>query len=237
MKKTAYDLYNCRNNNLDNCLEMYLLNEDLARELKVKPIYKPIIVPYFYEKVKEDEGVSCLNIFEDENGFLGFFTLHTFSQRNIAYFDSFCKKENFKSEDIEIFLKYRLLSEEIIKPSKINESQSFFGKQIRFEVSGNFCIEQFYDLNGKIVKKLKMTQISSPVIEKNKKSICMLSLIAESHIGFIYDIKGKILSMDIFSCKNFNEKIIFELFDSVGEIIDYKVNIRGIKHSIINNRH
>lgn len=93
MKKTAFDLYDCKNRNLDNCLEMYSLNEDLAKELSAKPVYKPIIVPYFYGKVKEDEGISCLNIFEDKNGFLGFFTLHTFSQRKIAYFDSFSKTE------------------------------------------------------------------------------------------------------------------------------------------------
>ncbi len=91
MEKAAYDLYHCKNKNLDNCFEMYLLNQDLMKEFNVKPIYKPIIVPYFYGKVKEDEGVSCLNFFEDKNGFLGFFTLHTFSQRKTAYFDSFSK--------------------------------------------------------------------------------------------------------------------------------------------------
>ncbi len=237
MKKTAYDLYKCRNSNLDNCFEMYLLNQDLMKEFNVKPIYKPIIVPYFYGKVKEDEGISCLNFFEDGNGFLGFFTLHTFSQRKIAYFDSFSKVETCDAGGgFEDFLKEKLLSEEILKPSKTNKSQKFFGKQIQIEVKGNFCIEQFYDLNAKIVEKLEMTQISSPVLEKNKKSICMLSLIAESHIGLVYDLKAKILSLDIFSCKNFDEKIVIELLNSVGKVVDYKVNIRGVKHNISNNK-
>ncbi len=237
MKKTAYDLYNCKNNNLDNCLQVYSLNEDIAKELEIKPVYKPIIVPYFYGKVKEDEGISCLNIFEDRNGFLGFFTLHTFSQRKIAYFDSFSNAEIKKAGGgFEDFLKEKLLSEEVLKPSKVNQSQIFFGKQIRLEMKGAFCIEQFYDLNAKIVEKLEMTQIFSPVLEKNERSICMLSLIAESHIGFIYDIKGKILNLDIFSCKNFDEKIILELLNSVGSVVDYKVSIRGIKHNNFLNK-
>ncbi len=128
------------------------------------------------------------------------------------------------------------MSEEVLKPSKTNQSQKFFGKQIQIEVTGDFCIEKLYDLNAKIVEKLEMTQISSPVLEKNKKSICMLSLIAESHIGFVYDLKAKVLNLDIFSCKNFDEKVVIGLLNSSGKVVDYKVNIRGIKHNISNNK-
>ena len=116
MKKIAFDLYGCKNKHLDNFLEMYSFNEKIIKEFKVKPVYKPIIIPYFYGKIKEDEGISCLNIFENsKGGVLGFFTLHTFSQRNIAYFDSFSKEEILNErKKFAKFMKDELLAEEVL---------------------------------------------------------------------------------------------------------------------------
>lgn len=77
-----------------------------------------------------------------------------------------------------------------------------------------------------------MTQISNTITQKNGQNVLLLTLIAESHIGIIYNKKSNRLFLDIFSCKYYDfQKVVKILKDLHFNIIKTEVASRGIHHN------
>lgn len=74
--------------------------------------------------------------------------------------------------------------------------------------------KELIDLVKKISKKLKMKIIYSPVIvegNKGNEGLTCFTIIDKSHIAIHTFERNKVISIDIYSCKDFNEKLILDL--------------------------
>lgn len=229
MNKTAFDLYNCRSGILSDADGLYVACAGFIDALKLKPFYKPTVVPYFYGKNREDDGVSCFCMFDD-GGSIGFFTLHTFSCRNAAYFDlvSGSTDENAALT----YLVHLLEPGEIKRPSDSKAFRSF-GLELKLtaRAGSRLSADALYDLQSEILRAVGMTKITNTVLEKSGSSACLASLIAESHIAFIYDVETGTVFFDLFSCKSFDENAVLSMIEKSGLKVTFaETKARGIRH-------
>lgn len=155
MNKISFDFYNCNNDFMGGIEDMSLVFNvcsSFEKAFNVELLFKPIIVPYFYGKQPKDDGFSCYCLFKDKDNGFGFFTLHTFNKRKIAYFDMVCEK-TVNAYDI----KEKLTS--VLKSSTVKEREPMtkgsWGIELVVECMGNdnITIDSLHDLNQKIIKK------------------------------------------------------------------------------------
>lgn len=230
MEKIAFDLYDCQSKFLDNPDKLYKICEQIAENLKVDLIYKPTIVPYFYGKDRLDDGVSCLNMFRSGDT-IGFFTLHTFSKRMSAYFDV-VSNSKFSKKKLQDYLVETLNVGEVESPAKFTKTRAF-GLELKVDATAksSFNLDKLYDLQNEIIKEIDITQIHHTIVEKNQNVVCLLSLIAESHVGVFYNKKEKTFFIDIFSCKYFDKDIILDFLEKKNiQIETSDIKTRGKKH-------
>ena len=231
MEKISLDLYGCVNEyfgkGIEDSLSLYNLCCSLEKEINITYIFKPTIIPYFYGKNLEDDGVSCFCIFKEKSS-LGFITLHTFNKRKVAYFDMVSSK------------KYLNVKEKICKllnPKIIKTGEDFKRDTWGIELTTNCkCLHPLnsdilYDLCQEIIKKINMTQIADTIVQKTENIIFVTTLIAESHIAIFYNINTKQLYVDIFSCKYYDSKNVLQILENNKIVVkDYKIKSRGIHH-------
>ena len=100
-----------------------------------------------------------------------------------------------------------------------------FGKHLIFNVSNLIDYNDGINIINKIVKEIDMTPIHDLIINyKNDTNFDLVQLIAESHIS-IHRLNNKII-VDVFSCKNFDETKVVQLFEN--KISNIKLINRGI---------
>ncbi len=231
MNKIAFDLYNCQTNILADFSKLYDACVELADVLKLDLYYKPTIVPYFYGKNEMDEGISCFCLFKDKNS-IGMFTLHSFSRRNTVYFDIVSEK-TISENNVLTNLIHLLNPGEVKAPLDISGEKTF-GLEIKLTANSQkeFTMDMLYDLQNKIINSVDMTQITNTIVEKNDDAVCLVSLIAESHIALFYNIKTKTIYLDLFSCKYFNKDVILSIISGGGilQISSVDTKTRGSRH-------
>ncbi|MBR3280448.1 MAG: S-adenosylmethionine decarboxylase [Clostridia bacterium] len=206
---------------IDNNL---LKNEKLINKL-IKEINETVfnkkgkaqIISYFNGKVKEDGGISCVIL-----GANCHFSCHTFCYKNTVFIDYF-GKANFEKCILPIILKYFPTTK--FDLCNGNTQKGKFGKHIIIENMPGLTFKQAENLIGNIVKEIKMTKISSPFfIYLDNNNYDIIQPIAESHISIHKDKSN--INIDVFSCKNYDEKIILKLLDIKKE------NIKKIQRGI-----
>ena len=206
----ALDLIDIRDK-LNDLLEIYNFLSQLAVNLREKELYKPVLIPYYHGKIKEDCGVSCYLFFESG----GYVTFHIFEKRKIAYLDIVSNKKI--NRNIIEFVKDFSQAKNCNVYSKnnneyISNNNSVFGPHyFAFgEAYRNLSLDDLLEFQSEIIKDIKMTPITNPVIVKTNKQQTLFIAIAESHIALTQTRKNLII--DVFSCKNFDlkklEKII-----------------------------
>lgn len=234
MNKYSLDLYQCKNNymenNLQDSLHIYSIAQKTADLLGVELIFKPTIIPYFYGKNPKDNGVSCFCYFKENNN-IGLFTMHTFSTRKAVYFDLLSKTE-FDFDSIKNILC------NLFNPNKVCSGIPFkentWGVELTAFGKANTNANEMYDLCQNIIKDINMTQIANTIIEKNQSQIVIITLIAESHIAIFYDTKNNKVFLDIFSCKNYNYEVVLKILKNFKiNITSYSQSSRGIYHEQI----
>lgn len=231
MQKISFDLYLCQTNGLDNERQMYTICENIVKSLGIKEFSKPIIIPYFYGKNRQDDGISCVCIFKIQNQ-IGFFTAHSFNKRKIVYFDLISPKTFNKNKTKEI-LKDAFKVEEVSEAT-FDDGTKTWGIELSalLKTNENFSFDSLFNLIESLIKTLNMTKISNTIIEASGESIFAVALIAESHIAFIFDKKTKQLYVDIFSCKYFDEQVVKKLIKQYCCCdFDSSVSLRGLKHN------
>ncbi len=231
MNKIAFDLYNCQSNILADGSMLYDACVALSDKLNLDLYYKPTIVPYFYGKNEMDEGVSCFCLYKNKKS-IGMFTLHSFSRRNIVYFDIVSDK-TINENKVLTNLIHLLNPGEVKYPSKISENETF-GLEIKLTANSQkeFTIDMLYALQDQIIKAIDMTQITNTMVKKSENMICLISLIAESHLALFYNLKTNMLYMDLFSCKYFDKNVILSILGGGGilQISSVDTKTRGSRH-------
>ena len=175
MQKISLDFYNCHNGFMDKPYELYNICNLLLKHIHFESMYAPTVIPYFDGKNKLDEGVSCFLHLKNAHGLIGYITLHTFSQRNSMYFDLvlFDEKQKLKSlqNTVLTFLVHTFNPGQVDFPlEKSNEKT--WGIETLFEIDCNKQqnIDDLYNINLTLLKKINMTQIHESVCNKNEKS-------------------------------------------------------------------
>jgi len=236
------DCYGSNQTLLDDIKYVNKIMNELPYVLGLKVITPPSLLPYYYGKVKEDDGVSAFVLLEG-----GHFTLHTFPFRQ-CYFVDIYADSYYDSSLIENYFLEKLpykknLSSSSIRDRSIrlyntlpyNEDEDF-GPHVlsQIDVNRKISMEEMYDFLEDLVVKIGMTPIIRPYVLKstitNPRYMTGFIMIAESHITLHYDYKENVILADIFSCCPFDYSEITNIFEVFGKVSSYEVVPRGTKH-------
>ena len=166
----------------------------------------------------QNNGVSGLILF---NG--GHLTLHTFSQRKVAFMD-WCETGPAGTADIE----RRKAILDSLTEAEIRYERCVWCRDNEAEGFGcHFMAEMQYlplNLATKVIvdvmDAIKMTELARPIITLKGDNYSIIQPITESHIAIHAQKKGATL-FDIFSCKNFDVDKVKQVFSmhnlSLGE--------------------
>lgn len=244
------DVYQCNNPKFNNMLSINNLINDICAQLELKAIAPPMIIPFYYGKVADDDGISAFVLLEG-----GHFTIHTFYKRRCAFidllFDEFegaylCKMINkratvFKNGqtiggtvrindwEIDRNCKNAFVSIDQINKFKRGIENSFSGFGPHYFVTAKckkpLTLEKIYGILDHMPKKAHMTPISRPYViydqVDNPEFISGIVVIAESHISIHYNIKENKLYFDMFTCRPLPSAVMKQAFyDEFAKIID-----------------
>lgn len=243
------DIYKCYNPKFNNMLSINNMLNELCVQMKLKPIAPPVIIPFYYGKVADDDGISAFVLLEG-----GHFTIHTFYKRRCAFVDllfpefegeyliRFLKKraseykngkagETVQVSDWEIDrnCKNAFIGIDQINKFKRGIEHSFSGFGPHYFVTANckkkLTLEKIYGILDHMPKKARMTPISRPFVVYDQvddpEFISGIVVIAESHISIHYDVAEQKLYFDMFTCRPLPADVMKEaFFDMFSDIID-----------------
>lgn len=202
--------------NLNDLHDIYNFMDNILKLAKLNIIYKPVLIPYYHGKIKNDCGISCYAFFDG-----GYSTIHIFEKRKIAYFDIMSTKQFNKQIIIDTVSNFCGAKDILLNSndSILNQSQqSVFGPHYigLGKIKKNFNMDDLLNLQTEIITKIGMTPIIAPTILKNNNSTLLFIAIAESHIALT--LTKDALQVDIFSCKLFDIGILKNLLNDVVDI-------------------
>lgn len=242
MKHMMLDCYGANRDMLNDLKYItYILNE-MASELEVKPICPPQLVPYYYGKITEDDGISAYILLEG-----GHITIHTFPFRECYFVDIFSPIK-FDEQKLTSLLLNRLafdlnISKISVRDRTVDSNEVFeydsskdFGPHVLIKTQCDKLItmEEVFDFLERIVPQIDMTPITRACVLKNKvnkpKYLSGIVLIAQSHISLHFNYQTKEVFFDIFSCASFDYSKLGELLKDFGTITSNEMVARGSKH-------
>ena len=238
------DAYGCQSERQNDLKSIYEIIYKVINELSVKAVMPPILVPYYYGDVKEDDGISAYVILKG-----GHFTIHTFPDRECYFadllYDGFVSEDKFVSIlKAELPCKNNLIKttdrrfsiKEQCELNSINSSIDFGPHYlIRTTNDCELSMEQIYHFLDELPYEINMVAIQRPLVitdrVNNYDIISGITVIAQSHIAIHYYIKERKAYIDIFSCSFIN-------CDEIVDVVKQKLNIecdsvlisRGSKH-------
>lgn len=244
------DVYKCNNPKFNNMLSINNLINDVCTQLGLKAIAPPTIIPFYYGKVADDDGISAFVLLEG-----GHFTIHTFYKRRCAFIDLLFNE--FEGEYLVKMLKKRaseykngqVISDDVnlndweidrncrnafVSIDQINKfkkgiENSFLGFGPHYFVTAKckkpLSMEKIYGILDHMPQKACMTPISRPFVVYDQvddpEFISGIIVIAESHISIHYDIAENKLYFDMFTCRPLPSNVMKKaFFDVFADIID-----------------
>jgi S-adenosylmethionine/arginine decarboxylase-like enzyme len=241
LKHVMMDCYGSTQKLLEDLRYFNKVMNEIPYVLHLPAVTPPNLVPYYYGKIKKDEGTSAFVILEG-----GHFTVHAFPLRSCYFLDIF--GTDFETQPLIDYLLENLPYNQAISAieernrdthvfnTKDYDPQEDFGPHILCEVQATKQIEMevLFDFLENRVYEIGMTPITRPYILKstikNTKFLSGIILIAESHIALHYDYEKKNIYFDIFSCAPFDFTSISEILSELGDVISDELVIRGNKH-------
>lgn len=244
------DVYKCYNPKFNNMLSINNLINDICIQLELKPIAPPTIIPFYYGKVVDDDGISAFVLLEG-----GHFTIHTFYKRRCAFIDllfsefegeylikliqkraSDYKRGNSLGDPVRINqweidrnCKNAFISIDQINKFKRGIENSFSGFGPHYFVTATckeeLSLERIYHILDHMPKVAYMTPISRPFVVYDQvddpEFISGIIVIAESHISIHYDLTRKKLYFDMFTCRPLPADVMKKAFsDMFVDVID-----------------
>ncbi len=241
MKHVMLDCYGSTQTLLDDIRYINKIVNEIPYVLKLTPVAPPSLVPYYYGKVKEDDGISSFVFLEG-----GHITIHTFPFRQCYFVDIF--SEDFDTEVLKNYLLEKLPYNETISTLEIRDRdinvfntlpydpKEDFGPHVMAELSyeNRITMENMFDFLEKLVYEIGMTPITRPFVIKSTVNkthyLSGIILIAQSHIALHYDYDDKLIYFDIFSCSSFDFSMVTNVLSTLGKVTSYEVVARGTKH-------
>ena len=252
------DVYKCNNPKFNNMLSINNLINDICTQLDLKAIAPPVIVPFYYGKVADDDGISAFVLLEG-----GHFTIHTFYKRRCAFIDllfnefegahlikllykraSDFKNKKLLSENVNINdweidrnCKNSFISIDQINKFKngIENTFSGFGPHyfVTVQCKKTLTLERIYEILDHMPQKAHMTPITRPFVVYDQiddpEFISGIVVIAESHISIHYDTAEKKLYFDMFTCRPLPADVMKRaFFDMFADIIDESTMIDAL---------
>lgn len=245
MKHMMLDCYGANRDTCNDLKYIYFILNELAEELKLKPVAPPQLIPYYYGKVAMDDGISAFLLLEG-----GHITIHTFPFRECYFVDLFSQTDFDEAKVVDLF-EHRLSYDKKIsfvscKDRKINSHEQLeynpsmdFGPHVLIKVQSKeeLKLDNVSDFLEHLVPGINMTPITRAFVVKSSvkhpKFLSGIILIAQSHISLHYNYKTKEIFFDIFSCAPFDFNALPEILGQFGEVISNDMVARGTKHTTI----
>lgn len=237
------DAYRSLQSKLNDMQYIYEAINKITYYLDVKPIMPPMLIPYYYGTIAEDNGVSAFVMLDG-----GHFTIHTFSYRECYFidllYDGFYDSQKlddlvrreFPCVDFKLQSFDRRFKSEIAIESRDPHNVDFGPHLLaRVEPKKKIDMETLFNLFESLPYDVDMSPIMRPYMLKSSKSnphfLSGMTLIAQSHIAMHYNYSEKVLYADMFSC-TFTDYDRFKkaLETYFGTSIDFELIIRGSKH-------
>ncbi len=242
MKHTMIDCYGANEHQLDDMKLINQLLTDAVFNLGLDPICPPMIIPYYYGKVREDIGISAYILLEG-----GHMTIHTFPVRECYFVDCFTTKDFDETSLYDYLMKVLPFRKDISyfnttirKPGTMDiipyDASLDFGphlmaeikreKEITMDEMFNFLENIAYDIN---MDPITRAQVVKSTID-NPQFLSGIIVIAQSHISLHYEYSTKKIYADIFSCMPFDYSVVSNILESLGEVTQKELTARGSKH-------
>lgn len=238
------DGYGGSENRLDDVRTVNAALCDLVTLLRLDSVMPPFLVPYYYAKNGEDDGISAFVILRG-----GHITLHTFPRRGCVFadllYDGYASEEKFV-EILRTFFKFvdektlcteRRFYDLTIDANRIWEGrgEGDFGPHIIARIENvDTNMEQIFDMLDELPMKINMIPISRPYVIKSCKNdpeyISGVVLIAQSHIAFHYCVAEKTMFCDAFSCSFYKSGQFIRYLENIFQKFEHMTLIRGSKH-------
>jgi S-adenosylmethionine/arginine decarboxylase-like enzyme len=246
MKHFMLDAYGVKRNNLNDIKYIQNTLNEITARLKLTPVAPPFLLPYYYGAEPEDIGISSFVFLKG-----GHLTIHTFPLL-ACYFVDLYDPEGFNETKAEaLFFENwpfdrdksnvvtvdRSIGREEVVPFDPSE---IFGPHIlaRLTPKKPVTMEYIFKYLEQLVADVEMTPIIRPYVifdsNKNPSYLSGITMIAESHISFHYNLTTGDIMFDIFSCKSFNYELIKKhLKKSMKDIPSFVVIPRGTRHQYL----
>lgn len=234
------------------------LINDVCEQLQLKAIAPPIIIPFYYGKVADDDGISAFVLLEG-----GHFTIHTFYKRRCAFVDLLFSEfegeylvkmmrkrasayKNGKKTGDEVQINDweidRNCRNSFVGINQINKfkkgvENSFSGFGPHYFVTATckkaLTVQDIYNILEHMPQKAHMTPISRPFVVNDQvddpEFISGIIVIAESHISIHYDIAARKLYFDMFTCRPLPSDVMkTAFFEMFADIIDQDAMIDAL---------
>ena len=240
MNHIMIDGYRANENCLDDIKTVNSVLNEIVSALNIDSVMPPFLLPYYYSKDSDDDGISAFVLLEG-----GHITIHTFPRRGCLFVD-LLYDGYFDGDKLSSILR-RTFHYEVNDEKTLHTERRFYNPTIENaqSLNGGFgphiiarledvdvSFEQIYDMLDELPHRTNMTPICRPYVLKAKNYICGVVLIAQSHIAFHYCVEEKILFADLFSC-SFYKSDNFGAFlrnRFKGVEINDKTLIRGSKY-------
>ena len=239
------DAYRAKAEDLNDLRVVYEKINRVTNFLSVKTIMPPVLVPYYYGQVKEDDGISAFVMLKG-----GHFTIHTFPERECYFvdilYDGFVNADKFVDILAKEFpFEFKILNvvdrrfdiHDQAQFAKIDEMDDFGPHYLIKTLSPQeYTMDEMYAFLDKLPTTINMDPIFRPVVITdnvyNPKIYSGITVIAQSHIAFHYYKETKKAYIDIFSCSFINcDNLIREVQKAVGTECESILISRGSKHT------
>lgn len=246
MNHITIDAYQGNERRLDDIKSINAVLGEIVRTLNLTAVMPPFLLPYYYAKESEDDGISAFVMLEG-----GHVTMHTFPKRGCIFVDLLYDgyynedklidiiKSHFLCTELQTLRTERRYLDTTISKERIWKGGATavrdFGPHTLAKIENvDITFEEIFDMLDELPRKIGMLPICRPYVIKSHKAnptyISGIVLIAQSHIAFHYGIAEKTLYCDAFSCSFYkSENFVNYLKDKYGEFINMTL-IRGSKH-------
>jgi S-adenosylmethionine/arginine decarboxylase-like enzyme len=243
------DGYQGNENQLDDIKAVNATLNEIVTELNLRSVMPPFLLPYYYAKEIEDDGISAFVLLVG-----GHITIHTFPKRGClfvdllydGYFDG-TKLRNILKSHFMFTVEKLVRTERRFYDTTIDDDKIWkggdcvqdFGPHIiaRIDNIKDVSFEKIFDMLDELPNKINMLPICRPYVLKSFSDegyfyISGIVLIAQSHIAFHYSVTEQILFCDLFSCSFYkSDNFVNYLKENFGKL-EYMTLIRGSKHEL-----
>lgn len=238
------DAYQANADDLSDLRIVYEKMYKVTNQMSVDTIMPPMLIPYYYGRVKEDDGISAFVLLKG-----GHFTIHTFPERECYFvdmlYDGFINADKLL-EILSVEFPFGSKMINVVDRRFAIASQTSFDRIDEFEDFGphymiktkapiDYNMDKIFQFLDQLPCRINMDPISRPLVitdhVMNPSIYSGITVIAQSHIAFHYYIETGMAYIDVFSCSFINcDNFVKEIENALGVECETVLISRGSKH-------